>query len=152
MIIPETFYQVEGNLGCSIKCSHFDAFRFFHPSAQPLNSVKDLSRQEQDLKEQPGCIHANMDLFKFAYMLYPFLSADLLEEALRIAVAARRVDMRGSPYDVKKYLEPEENVLAVETSQGRREYAVEQEKVYAKAVKTRVKLIEAYEKLTLFQL
>ena len=41
-----------------------------------------------------------MDLFKYAYQLYPFLSSDLLRDCLTLAVTARKIDMRASPYDV----------------------------------------------------
>lgn len=41
-----------------------------------------------------------MDLFKYAYQLYPFVSSDLLRECLVLAVTARKIDMRASPYDV----------------------------------------------------
>jgi hypothetical protein len=41
-----------------------------------------------------------MDLFKYAYQLYPFVSSDLLRDCLELAVTARKVDMRASPYDV----------------------------------------------------
>lgn len=41
-----------------------------------------------------------MDLFKYAYQLYPFVSSELLRECLELAVKARKVDMRASPYDV----------------------------------------------------
>lgn len=47
-----------------------------------------------------GCVHAAMDLFKYAYQLYPFVSSDLLRDCLELAVTARKVDMRASPYDV----------------------------------------------------
>jgi hypothetical protein len=47
-----------------------------------------------------GCVHAAMDLFKYAYQLYPFLSSGLLRECLTLAVTARKIDMRASPYDV----------------------------------------------------
>ena len=47
-----------------------------------------------------GCVHAAMDLFKYAYQLYPFLSSDLLRDCLTLAVTARKIDMRASPYDV----------------------------------------------------
>ena len=41
-----------------------------------------------------------MDLFKYAYQLYPFVSSDLLRECLVLAIKARKIDMRASPYDV----------------------------------------------------
>jgi len=55
--------EEEGNL----KCTHFDAWRFFDKQAQPLNVLSPLTRADQQLYEQPGCIHATMDLFKYAY-------------------------------------------------------------------------------------
>lgn len=47
-----------------------------------------------------GCVHAAMDLFKYAYQLYPFVSSDLLRDCLELAITARKLDMRASPYDV----------------------------------------------------
>lgn len=153
----------------ALRCTHYDAFRFFHPSAQPMNSVSMPTRDFQEENEQPGecnqkihlstylsgilevirwsdhvlhlsstrkivvcsgslinpspsssylplslsrsispsfsrpllgCVHAAMDLFKYAYQLYPFVSSDLLRECLVLAVTARKIDMRASPYDV----------------------------------------------------
>jgi len=87
-----------------IRCTHFDAFRFFTKDARPLNVYDDdlsLGRLHgQALHEQPGCLHANMDLFKWAVKLGPYAPSDLLEETLALAVACRVVDMRASPYDL----------------------------------------------------
>ena len=44
-----------------VRCSHHDAFRFFTPSARPLN-VLQPTRESQAELEQPGCLHTNMDL------------------------------------------------------------------------------------------
>ena len=41
----------------ALRCTHYDAFRFFHPSAQPLNSVSLLTRDFQEENEQPGTVH-----------------------------------------------------------------------------------------------
>ena len=38
----------------ALRCTHYDAFRFFHPSAQPLNSISMLTRDFQEENEQPG--------------------------------------------------------------------------------------------------
>ncbi|WP_418607061.1 3-methyladenine DNA glycosylase [Georgenia sp. SUBG003] len=46
-----------------IRCSHFDAFRFFTEPARPLNRLQPGRTTQLDL-EQPGCLHANMDLVK----------------------------------------------------------------------------------------
>ena len=46
-----------------LRCSHFDAYRFFTAPATPRNEHR-LSRASQGESEQPGCLHANMDLLK----------------------------------------------------------------------------------------
>jgi len=51
-------------------CTHFDAFRFFTPKAAPRNRIQ-LNRYSQLEHDQPGCIHANMDLYKWAFTLAP---------------------------------------------------------------------------------
>ena len=52
-------------------CTHFDAFRFFTPPARPLNRVQP-ERGTMTQHEQRGCLHANMDLYKWAFKLAPF--------------------------------------------------------------------------------
>ena len=42
-----------------IACSHFDAYRFFTPEARNLLAP---TRASQAAHEQPGCLHAGMDL------------------------------------------------------------------------------------------
>jgi hypothetical protein len=102
-----------------IACSHFDAFRFFTPDAAPLNALQP-TRETQSTFEQPGCLHANMDLYKWAVKLVPAVPSDLVLDAFELAMGIRYVDMRASPYDVSVYgLEP----IAVETLDGKREYA-----------------------------
>ena len=44
-----------------LRCSHFDAFRFFTEPAA-LRNAGNPSRSDQSGWEQPGCLHANMDL------------------------------------------------------------------------------------------
>lgn len=44
-----------------LRCSHFDAFRFFTAPAAARAEHR-LSRASQAEWEQPGCLHANMDL------------------------------------------------------------------------------------------
>jgi hypothetical protein len=62
-----------------LACTHFDAFRFFAPEAVPINTVEPTpSRTTQVELEQPGCVHATMDLFRYALKLWPFLPAELL--------------------------------------------------------------------------
>ncbi|MPZ63426.1 MAG: 3-methyladenine DNA glycosylase [Propionibacteriales bacterium] len=44
-----------------IRCSHFDAFRFFTDAARPRNLLRP-TREDQPRTEQPGCLHAGMDI------------------------------------------------------------------------------------------
>jgi hypothetical protein len=46
-----------------VRCSHFDAYRFFTAPARPLNLLNP-TRETQHAHEQPGCLHANIDLRK----------------------------------------------------------------------------------------
>jgi hypothetical protein len=58
---PERTAEVVEERG--VRCSHFDAYRFSTPSARPLNLLNP-TRETQHANEQPGCLHANMDLRK----------------------------------------------------------------------------------------
>lgn len=124
-----------------ICCSHFDAFRFFAPDATRFNRLSPtlLTREEH---EQPGCIHANMDLYKWAYKSSPWISSDLLRKALFFAIEARAIDMRASPYDLTEFgYQP----IRIETPEGRREYEREQMALYQHGLIIRKELIEALE-------
>lgn len=124
-------------------CTHFDAFRFFTPDAVPLNKNK-LTRETTSTNEQPGCIHANMDLYKWAFKLYPWIGSDLILEAFKLAVEARTIDMKASPYDLSEFgLEP----IKIETESGRTEYREAQEAIFKKGIPVREKLIKEYEML-----
>jgi hypothetical protein len=45
-----------------LRCTHFDAFRFFTDAAVPRNRGVPTRAGQRDW-EQPGCLHANMDLY-----------------------------------------------------------------------------------------
>jgi hypothetical protein len=48
--------------GHQFRCSHYDAFRFFTPDAISRNAVQPTRGRQVEL-EQPGCLHASMDLY-----------------------------------------------------------------------------------------
>ncbi|MFC0628484.1 3-methyladenine DNA glycosylase [Kribbella deserti] len=105
-----------------IGCSHFDAFRFFTEPAQPLN-VLQPRRETQPLLEQGGCLHANMDLYKWASKLIPFTPGDLLLDCFELARDIRELDMRASPYDLQPLgYDP----IPIETPAGKAGYATAQ--------------------------
>ena len=124
-------------------CTHFDAFRFFTPQAVPLNKHQ-LTRQMFADMEQPGCIHSNMDLYKWAFKGYPWIRSNLILEAFELAVEARTIDMKASPYDLAANgLDP----IKIETEAGRIAYLEAQQAIYNKGVPVREKLIGAFESL-----
>lgn len=124
-------------------CTHFDAFRFFTEEARPLNK-NNLTRDTFQDTEQPGCIHSNMDIYKWAYKLYPWISSEVIREAFLLAVDARTIDMKASPYDLRDHgLEP----IKIETEAGRKEYLRHQTNIWYRGFPIRQSLIEAYERL-----
>ena len=129
--------------GSALRCTHYDAFRFFTPPAMPLNRTA-LTRPDAIDHDQPGCVHANMDLYKFAYKLAPFVSAEVTAEAFLLAIRARELDMRASPYDLRSYgFEP----IRIETRDGREEYVRRQREVADAAIPVRDKLRAEYRRV-----
>ena len=105
-----------------ITCTHFDAFRFFTPSARSLNTVSPRA-DDRAAYEQPGCLHATMDLYKHAFRLTPLIPSELVADCFALALDVRVVDMRASPYDLAALgVEP----LRIETADGKRDYAAAQ--------------------------
>ena len=120
-----------------LRCSHFDAFRFFTDAAVPRN-VERLTRDGQLGAEQPGCLHAAMDLYKWAYKLTPLVPSELVMDCLELAARARELDMRASPYDLSDYgFEP----IAIETPAGRAGYVRAQEDIASQAATVRGALV-----------
>jgi hypothetical protein len=121
-----------------VSCTHFDAFRFFTSEAVPRNATQ-LTRATQAATEQPGCLHATMDLYKWCAKLSPAISSDLQQDCFELAVEVRRVDMRASPYDVSRFgLE----AIPVETVEGKREYARAQREFAARGAVLRQRLLD----------
>lgn len=109
-----------------IRCTHHDAFRFFTPAAAPLNLARP-AREDRERFEQFGCVHFNMDLYRWCYKLSPWIGADLMRDCFFLAADAREIDMRASPYDLTGYgCEP----IRVETPEGRDAYAAEQRRIF----------------------
>ena len=122
-----------------LRCTHIDAFRFYTPDAVPLNELQPTRATQPDL-EQPGCLHASMDLYKYAFWFSPLVPSDLVADCFENAARARELDMRASPYDMSPFgLEP----IRVETPEGRREYATEQRALMERTAPLRGRLITA---------
>ncbi|MBA4186470.1 MAG: 3-methyladenine DNA glycosylase [Planctomycetaceae bacterium] len=126
-----------------LRCSHYDAYRFFTPAALPRNRWE-LTRAATTEHDQAGCLHVNMDLYRFAYKIAPFCPSDLLADAFDVAMEAREIDMRASPYDLSSYgFTP----IKIETLQGRTEYADLQRLVYQRGQPVRDRLLGVYYEL-----
>jgi hypothetical protein len=131
---------VEAN---DLRCSHYDAFRFFTPCAVPRNRVH-LTRETTVDNDQRGCIHVTMDLYKFAHKVSPFSSSDLVSDTFLLAAKAREIDMRASPYDLTSYgFSP----IRIEEKQGREEYLSLQRELAEESVPLRARLLELYSTL-----
>jgi hypothetical protein len=126
-----------------LRCTHFDAFRFFTDPARVRNSAQ-LTREGQPATEQPGCLHAGMDLYKWAAKLLPLLDSDIVMDAFELAHAARVLDMRASPYDLSALgYEP----VRIETPSGRAEYVRQQAVVAERAAVVRQRLLARCQEL-----
>ncbi|WP_246228105.1 3-methyladenine DNA glycosylase [Mycolicibacterium helvum] len=120
-----------------LRCTHFDAFRFFTDAAAPLNRGVPTRAGQRDW-EQPGCLHANMDLYKWCYKLGPLIESQLLVDCLELAAEARELDMRASPYDLTHLgFEP----ITVEEPAGRAEYVRRQGAISERAAPLRMALL-----------
>ena len=126
-----------------VRCTHFDAFRFFTAPARPLNKVQP-ERATVTGHEQRGCLHANMDLYKWAFKLAPFTPSELIADCFALARDVRELDMRASPYDLRPLgFEP----VMIETPEGRLEYERHQRAFAARGEPLRDRLLALCERL-----
>ncbi|MGJ9403775.1 3-methyladenine DNA glycosylase [Arthrobacter sp. KK5.5] len=124
-----------------IRCTHFDAFRFYAPQAVALNELTPTRETQRDL-EQPGCLHANMDLYKWAYKLSPAVPSDLVMDCFELAWDIRTMDMQASPYDLGDWgHEP----IRIETPAGKARYADLQRGFAERSAVLRGRLLTAIE-------
>jgi len=128
-----------------VRCSHYDAFRFFTPPARPLNRLQPVRETSPDL-DQPGCLHANMDLYKWAFKLAPWCPSALMADAFELARDIRALDMQASPYDLSAY---GYEAGPIETTSGRAEYERLQRRFAERAMPIRQKLLTLCESLLL---
>jgi hypothetical protein len=126
-----------------VRCTHFDAFRFFTAPAKPLNKFQPERTTVLD-HEQRGCLHANMDLYKWAFKLAPFTPGELIADCFALARDIREMDMRASPYDLRSLgFEP----IMIETPEGRMDYERHQRSFTARGEPLRARLLAVCERL-----
>ncbi len=126
-----------------IACSHFDAFRFFTDAARPLNTLQP-GRDDRPAFEQPGCLHAGMDLYKHAFRLSPMVPSELVADCFELARDIRVLDMRASPYDLSALGYPP---VPIETPEGKQEYVAAQRGFAERGRPLRQRLIDEVERL-----
>ncbi|MDP1835750.1 MAG: hypothetical protein Q8K75_07460 [Chlamydiales bacterium] len=111
-------------------CTHYDAYRFFTPQAEPLNLFKP-TLENRPQYEQAGCLHANMDLYKWSTKLWPWIGSDFIAKTFLLACEGRELDMRASPYDLRNQ---GYSPICIETETGRREYQLLQQQYAQKSI------------------
>ena len=126
-----------------VACSHFDAFRFFTEPARPLNALQPGRDDRVDF-EQPGCLHAGMDLYKHAFRLTPLVASELVADCFALAWDIRELDMRASPYDLAGLgYEP----VRIETPAGKAAYVAAQRDFSERAAPLRRRLVDECDRL-----
>jgi len=126
-----------------LRCTHYDAFRFFTEPAVPLNAQA-LDGQSMPKMEQSGCLHANMDVYRWAFKRAPWVPSELTMDAFELAMEIRKLDMASSPYDVSRFgIAP----VPVEDPQGRIEFVARQREFQERAAVLRQPLIDSYDQL-----
>jgi hypothetical protein len=124
---------VENQMIC---CSHYDAYRFFTADARPLNVLQPQYDTRLHM-EQGGCLHANMDLYKWATKLWPWIGSDFIAKTFLLALACRELDMRASPYDLT---EIGYTPFCIETEEGKKQYQQAQQLLATRAIPLREEL------------
>lgn len=122
-----------------IRCSHHDAFRFFTEPARALNTLQP-TRAAMIMNEQPGCLHAGMDLYKWAMKIAPIASSSLVIDCFDLTLDIRALDMEASPYDLREW---GYGVVAIETAAGKAEYMERQKAFSVRAQALRKRLLKA---------
>ncbi|MGO2152824.1 MAG: 3-methyladenine DNA glycosylase, partial [Brevibacterium aurantiacum] len=90
--------------------------------------------------EQPGCLHAGMDLYKWAMKIGPIAPSDLVVDCFDLALDIRTLDMEASPYDLRGW---GYGVVAIETAEGKAEYMDRQRAFSERAQALRQRLLDS---------
>ncbi|HET7278505.1 MAG TPA: 3-methyladenine DNA glycosylase [Dermatophilaceae bacterium] len=126
-----------------IRCTHYDAFRFYTPPARSLNLLQPR-RETQAALEQPGCLHAGMDCYKWAFKLAPAIPSELVMDCFDLAREIRELDMRAAPYDLRELgYEP----VRIETPEGKAEYVRAQRGFAERSQRLRHRLVAECDRL-----
>jgi len=123
-----------------LRCTHFDAFRFFTDDAVPLNR-QPLTRDLQLDLEQPGCLHAGMDIYRWVVGLGPLVPGELLLDSFELARDIRLLDMEAAPYDLSAW---DVRPVLIETAEGKAEYVRRQREFAERGNALRSAVLDAW--------
>ena len=129
--------------GHRIRCSHFDAFRFFQPQAVERNELQP-TREAQRTMGQPWCLRDgdHRDLRPGA-LSFPVGRASH-PTGVELAWDVRVTDMEASPYDLADWgYEP----VRIETPEGKAEYVRRQRAFAARGTELRHRLVSATDRI-----
>src|SRR5690606_22385177 len=113
---------------------------FFTDDAVPRNRLA-LTRESQPELEQPGCLHAGMDLYRWAVKLGPLIPGEMLLDAFELARDIRLLDMEAAPYDLADWgVRP----VRIETPEGKAEYVRRQRGFADRGAVLRERLLQAW--------
>jgi len=87
-----------------------------------------------------------MDLYKWAYKFYPWVSSEIIIDAFELARDARILDMQASPYDLRAW---DVDPVMIETVEGRKQYESRQRELASRAVPIRRHLLQELTRLEL---
>ena len=136
-LTPEEIRSTVDDIG--LRCTHYDAFRFYTDEAAPKNEFA-LTRETQPDFDQPGCLHATMDLYKWTEKYVALFGSDLVADCFELARHARTLDMQAAPYDLLPLgYEP----IAIETPSGRAEYVKRQRELMELSAPLRQRVVAA---------
>lgn len=104
-----------------------------------MNLLRPARETQQDT-EQSGCLHAGMDIYKWATKLGPILPGEILLDAFELARDIRIVDMQASPYDVSDY---GYEAIPIETPEGKHDYVNQQKGFSERGNRLRKRVLQA---------
>ena len=127
----------------ALRCSHFDAYRFFTEPAAPLNAEAAEPR-DPGRHRTAGLRARQHGPVQVVLQAGPLVPSELLMDCFELAARARELDMRASPYDLAGLgIEP----IAVEDAGGRTEYVRRQRDVADRSAPLRAALLDRCDEL-----
>ena len=126
-----------------IRCTHFDAFRFFTPPAVGRNRLQ--PDPGDAARAGAAGLPARRDgPLQVGLQAQPGDPGELVADCFELAVEIRELDMRASPYDLREHgYEP----VAIETPEGKAQYVAAQRGFAERGAVLRQRLLDVCDQL-----